>query len=76
MVFAYWYDWTPLPAGEPNWQVMTAVVPAMIAVGAFAAQASFELELTTGALHYALYLGVTVLLRVIMGMNAHWNQVT
>jgi hypothetical protein len=72
--FAYWYDWKPLPTGEPNWQIMAAVVPAMIALGAFASQASFELEITTGALHYAIYLGVTVILRLIMGLSPHWNQ--
>ena len=52
LIFAYWYDWKPLPIAEPNWQIMAAVVPAMIAAGAFASQASFELEVTTGALHY------------------------
>ena len=26
----YWYDWKPLPTGEPNWQIMCAVVPVMI----------------------------------------------
>jgi hypothetical protein len=74
LVFAYWYDWKPLPTGEPNWQIMAAVVPAMIALGAFASQAGFELELTTGALHYAMYLGATVILRLIMGMSPHWNH--
>jgi hypothetical protein len=76
LIFAYWYDWKPLPAGEPNWQIMAAVVPIMIAIGAFASQASFELEIMTGALHYAMYLGTTVLLRFIMGMEPHWNVVT
>jgi hypothetical protein len=72
LVFAYWYNFKPLPSGEPNWQIMAAVVPAMAAIGAFAAQASFELELMTGALHYALYLISTVLLRFIMGMDPRW----
>jgi hypothetical protein len=73
LIFAYWYDWK-VPTGEPNWQVMAAVVPVMIAIGAFASQASFELEITTGALHYAMYLGATVILRLIMGMSPHWNH--
>jgi hypothetical protein len=72
--FAYWYDFKPLPANQPNWQILAAVVPAMIAVGAFASQASLELELATGALHYSMYLIVTVLLRVIMGMDPRWHS--
>src|SRR5437773_846142 len=62
LVFAYWYNFKPLPTVEPNWQIMAAVVPAMVAAGAVAAQASLEFELTTAALHYALYLISTVLL--------------
>ncbi len=72
LIFAYWYDWKPLPAAEPNWQIMAAVVPVMIAAGAFASQASFELEVTTGALHYGLYFVATVLLRLIMNMDPKW----
>ena len=72
--FAYWYDWKPLPTGQPNWQIMAAVVPAMIAVGAFASQASFELEITTGALHYGMYLISTVILRFIMGLDPRWHS--
>jgi len=72
LIFAYWYDWKPLPVAEPNWQIMAAVVPAMIAAGAFVSQASFELEVTTGALHYGLYFVATVLLRLIMGMGPRW----
>jgi predicted Zn finger-like uncharacterized protein len=76
---AYWFIFAYLnpkpPSGwQPNWQIMCAVAPIMIALGAFAAQASLEFELTTGALHYALYLSATVLLRVIMmgPQAAHW----
>jgi len=75
MVFAYLYP-KPPSGWQPSWQVMCAVVPIMIAIGAVAAQASFELELTTGALHYALYLSATVVLRFIMGMDPHWNVVS
>jgi len=73
LIFAYWYNWKPLPTGEPNWQIMCAVVPAMVAIGAFAAQASLELELGMGALHYSVYLITTVLLRFIMGMDPRWH---
>lgn len=76
LVFAYWYDFKPLPSGEPNWPIMGAVVPIMIAIGAVASQASFELELPTAALHYSMYLAATVILRLIMGMEPHWNVVS
>src|SRR5262245_66302414 len=76
---AYWFIFAYLnpkpPSGwQPSWQIMAAVVPIMVAAGAFASQASFEFELTTGALHYALYLIATVLLRVIIlgPQAAHW----
>ena len=48
------------------------VVAAMVAVGALISQASFELEVTTGALHYGTYLVATILLRLIMGMGPRW----
>jgi hypothetical protein len=72
--FAYWYDWKPLPSGQPSWPIMSAVVPAMVAIGALAAQASFEFELTTGALHYAVYLVATLILRLIIvgPRSVHW----
>jgi hypothetical protein len=76
LIFAYFHNWHPPAGWQPSWQLMAAVVPIMAAVGAFAAQASFELELTTGALHYSLYLITTVLLRFIMGMDAHWNVIS
>jgi hypothetical protein len=44
----------------------------MMAIGAFAAQASFELEVTTGALQYATYLATTLILRLIMGVDPRW----
>src|SRR5207248_6069246 len=67
LIFAYWYNFKPLPSGEPNWTAVGIAVPIMIALGSFASQASFELELATGTLHYALYLISTLLLRFIMG---------
>jgi predicted Zn finger-like uncharacterized protein len=75
LVFAYFNNWNPPSGWQPSWQIMAAVVPVMVALGAFAAQASYELELTTGALHYSLYLISTVVLRFIMGMDPHWNVI-
>jgi len=74
LIFAYWFDFKPLKPGEPNWIAVGIAVPLMIAIGSFAAQASFELELPTGALHYALYLISTVLLRFVMGLDPRWQQ--
>jgi hypothetical protein len=72
-VFAY-LNPKPPSGWQPSWPVMAAVVPIMVAIGAVAAQASFELELTTGAFHYAVYLVTTLILRVIIfdPKNVHW----
>lgn len=66
-VFAFLPGWLGMKKFE-IFQLMFAVPP-FVAAGAFAAYVSFELELTMCALHYALYLLVTVLLRVTAGMN-------
>jgi len=72
LIFAYWYDFKPLPVGQPNWPIMGVVVAAMVVIGALISQASFELEVTTGALHYGTYLAATILLRLLMGMGPRW----
>jgi drug/metabolite transporter (DMT)-like permease len=72
LIFAYWYDFKPLPVGQPNWPLMGVVIGAMVAIGALTSQASFELEVTTGALHYGTYLAATILLRLLMGMGPRW----
>jgi predicted Zn finger-like uncharacterized protein len=72
---AYWLVFWYLEQ-TPNWQVMAAAVPVMVALGAFTSQASFEFELPTGALHYSLYLIATVLLRFILGLDILWNVTT
>ncbi|MGE0758456.1 MAG: hypothetical protein AB7F89_16415 [Pirellulaceae bacterium] len=46
------------------------VVPAFLAAGAFTAFASLDLDFLTGAMHYGLYLIITVLLRVVAQLNA------
>jgi hypothetical protein len=50
----------------PNWQLMCVVVPVVVAIGAFAAQASLDLELGAGALHYSVYLLTTLVLRAVL----------
>jgi len=46
------------------------ILPIMVAIGSFAAYASLDLEFGTAAIHYGMYLGVTVVLRLIMGLPA------
>jgi hypothetical protein len=49
-------------------EYMALVLPAMVALGAFGAWVSLELDLGVGALHFGLYLAVTVVLRLIMNL--------
>jgi hypothetical protein len=71
LVFAYFNNWKPTPA--PTWGTMAVVAPIMVILGSLIAQASFELEIANAAMHYSLYLAATVILRMIMGMQPHWN---
>lgn len=48
---------------------LAMVIPGMIAIGAVAAHAALDLDLTSGAVHYGFYLLVTVLLRLTMGLD-------
>lgn len=57
----------------PSWQILCFVVPVMVAIGAFTAQVSLDLEFGAGALHYTMYLAATVLMRVLMGMQPNWQ---
>ena len=50
----------------PNWLLMAFVVPMLVAMGAFTAQISLDLELGTGALHYSMYLVTTLVLRAAL----------
>lgn len=49
---------------------MVVIVPIMVAIGSFAAYASLDLEFGTAAIHYGMYLAVTVILRLIMSLPA------
>ena len=49
---------------------MVSVVTPMFIIGSFTAVASFEIEFGNGAMHYGLYLLVTVLLRLTAGLGA------
>jgi len=50
-------------------------IPLAVAVGAFAAHLSLDLDPAPAAFHCAMYLGATVILRVIMNLPAAWNVV-
>ncbi|MCI0357818.1 MAG: zinc-ribbon domain-containing protein [Planctomycetaceae bacterium] len=71
-VFAY-FGVTDKP---PELMFLLIAAAAMVVLGALTAQASLELDFGPAAMHYALYLAATVILRVIMGMNAYWNVVS
>src|SRR5262245_26480499 len=69
-VFAYFgYD----AKHAPELMALIVAAAAMTTLGAVTAQASLELEFGQAAMHYALYLAATVILRLIMGMSAYWN---
>jgi predicted Zn finger-like uncharacterized protein len=73
LVFAYWFNFKPLPSGEPSWVAVGVAAAVMTAVGTVAAQASLELEIGGSVLNYAMYLICTVLLRFIMNMDPKWQ---
>ena len=67
----HWY----LLEGEPlnmsdHMPFLAITVGGMIGIGGAASHFSLDLEVLNGVLHYGLYLGVCVLLRLIIGMAA------
>ncbi len=65
----YWFLFDRLwgaDAPVETWQ-MFLLGPLILGIGTFAAYVSFDLEPASGFFHYALYLLVTVLLRMTMG---------
>jgi hypothetical protein len=49
---------------------MAFIAPVLVGLGAFTAYVSLDFDFGVGALHYGLYLTVTVLLRLILGLPA------
>ncbi|MBW8883181.1 MAG: hypothetical protein JF612_00060 [Planctomycetia bacterium] len=74
LIIAYWFNFKVPTGWQPSWAIMAGAIPAMVAIGTVAAQASLELELTASALNYAMYLITTVLLRFVMGMDPRWQS--
>lgn len=65
-VFAY-LGW------RPDYLEMAIALPLMVIAGAVIAQASLGLEFTSCLMHYGIYLGATVLLRVLMNLDPFWH---
>lgn len=65
---AYAYLKTTLLGGQVELFHLAFIAPALVAAGAVAALACLEMSFGNGALHYGIYLLVTVLLRCTMGM--------
>jgi uncharacterized membrane protein YccF (DUF307 family) len=71
----YWFVFSYLHVA-PEFMHLIFVIPVAIAVGTVAAIAAFDLEFGQAALHYAMYLVATILLRLLMGMNGLWDKLT
>jgi hypothetical protein len=62
----YWRIWPALPGELYQWLL---VAPPIIGVGGLAALAAFDLDFTSGALHYCFYLLMTLILAMAMGLK-------
>ena len=70
----FWLVFGYLEVTPQLWHYGVAI-PVLVAIGAFAAHLSLDLEPVQAAFHCGMYLGVTVLLRVILGLPAAWTVV-
>ena len=66
LIKGYLFDGDPFESFQ-----LLIVIPAMIALGAFAAHLALDLDVTTAAVHYGFYLLMTVLLRMTMMGTEH-----
>lgn len=55
---------------HPELPHLVFLLPLLLVPGTIAAMATLDLDATNAAIHYATYLGATVLLRLIMGLSA------
>ena len=62
----YWRIWPALPGELWQWLL---VAPPIIGVGSLAALATFDLDFSSGALHYCFYLLLTLILAAVLGLN-------
>jgi len=70
-LFAFFAD--NFESGPPL-MALAIVVPLLVMGGAFVAHATLDVEYGTALLHCGMYLGVTVLLRLIIGLPPHWTS--
>jgi hypothetical protein len=56
------------PEQSPELPHLVFLIPLLMVPGAIAAVATLDLEAISGSIHYGLYLGASVLLRLIMGL--------
>ncbi len=59
-----------LGPGELEVVHVSFLLPILVGLGSFTAYASLDLDFSVGAVHYALYLAVTILLRLVMDLPA------
>ncbi|TVS15712.1 MAG: hypothetical protein EA424_15470 [Planctomycetaceae bacterium] len=75
LVYALLWGLVPLIAGyglqldQLELVHMAFLAPVLIGLGAFTAYASLDFDFGMGAMHYGLYLSVTVLLRLVLGLT-------
>ncbi len=67
-VYAFVYQRLWGDAAPETWQLLL-LGPALFGVGTFAAYVCFDLEPSNGFFHYGLYVAMTVLLRMTMGLS-------
>ena len=67
----YAYVKTSILFGEVEIFHLAFILPALVGAGGVAALACLEMDFTSGALHYGMYLLVTVLLRCVMGIGPY-----
>jgi hypothetical protein len=58
--------WGIGPTAEIPLPALVIIIPVLLGMGGLAAFAALELDYTTAVFHYALYLGITVLLRLCL----------
>ncbi len=75
LVYALLWGLVPLIAGyglqldQLELIHMAFLAPVLIGLGAFTAYASLDFDFGMGAMHYGMYLSVTVLLRLVLGLT-------
>ncbi len=66
-VYAF-FAWNLLGALSPEIWHLAFALPALVGAGAVAPFASLDLDYTSACFHYGLYLFVTIMLRLVMGL--------